>query len=735
MQTPQLNELAALAAEYVNTTHRHIFLTGKAGTGKTTFLQYIVDHTYKNTVVAAPTGIAAINAGGVTLHSLLQLPFGTFIPENVPLADSHLPVNTPRTLGRQRRFRADKRQMIQEMELLIIDEVSMLRADLLDCIDLVLRSLRGRSREPFGGVQLLLIGDLMQLPPVVKEEERPLLSRYYSSPYFFAARALQQAPPLSVELQKIYRQSDQDFIDILNRLRHNEQTEADLARLNQHHRPGPSPQGYIHLTTHNYKANRINEDQLQRLPGEPQLFEAQTEGDFPDQLFPTSYSLALKVGAQVMFIKNDPSGEGKFFNGKLAEVSRLKADEVWVKFEDGTEVAADTYEWENKRFKLDQGSNQIEEITLGRFVQYPLKLAWAVTVHKSQGLTFEKATIDVSDTFAPGQLYVALSRLTSLAGLRLSSPLPTRPPAIDVALRDFVDGFADQSELSERLQSDRRGFLRQFATQAFHFEPLVTRLQAHLRTFDKQENRSLKQQHRPWTEQLLAEVQAWDNTGKGFIKQVQRLLEEGADLERLAQRAAKAQGYFEPQFAQLIDRVQAHRGELAQQKQVKAYREEVEAIEAALIHQVRQVMKFGLLLRELAQGRVPTKQMLAQWERQQPFHQQRGGKVKKTPSAEITLRHFREGKSPAQIAELRELSLGTVMGHLIPYVARGEVEVTQLLDPAKLEPILAAVPPGQAKRLSEIKAELGEDYTYDEIRLAIAHVKQEQQAKAEAEKE
>ena len=361
MEVETLNEVAALAAEYINTTNRHIFLTGKAGTGKTTFLRYIVKHTFKNTLVAAPTGIAAINAGGVTLHSLLQLPFGAFIPENISFSEGlQFRLNTPQSLGRHHQIRGEKIRLLQEMELLIIDEVSMLRADLLDCIDFRLRSVR-RRKEPFGGVQLLFIGDLMQLPPVVKDHEWRYLQKYYASPFFFAAQALKHFPPLTVELQKIYRQSDQDFIDLLNRLRNNQQRPEDLHFLNQSYREDADLKGYIHLTTHNRKADRINQSKLESLDGKVHVFETEIKDDFPEHLYPLPKELQLKKGAQVMFIKNDPSGEGRYFNGKIGEVSKMGEEEICVRFEDGKEVYVDPYLWENVRFILDPDTNQVEE--------------------------------------------------------------------------------------------------------------------------------------------------------------------------------------------------------------------------------------------------------------------------------------------------------------------------------------------------------------------------------------
>ena len=306
MQT--LNSIAQLTVEYVNTTNRPIFLTGKAGTGKTTLLKYIVKNTYKNVIVAAPTGIAAINAGGVTLHSLLLLPFGTFIPENIALTDSGINVNTPQTLFRERKMNSTKRKMLREMELLIIDEVSMLRADLLDCIDIVLRNARWRKNEPFGGVQILFIGDLLQLPPVVKDEEKALLQPFYDSHYFFDARVLKQIPLVKIELKDVYRQSEQTFIDLLNRMRYNNISSDDLQLLNKYYKPKLTEselEGFIHLTTHNYKADQINQKRLDALDTSLEIYEAGVSGDFAENMYPPVYKLALKEGALIMYNKNE----------------------------------------------------------------------------------------------------------------------------------------------------------------------------------------------------------------------------------------------------------------------------------------------------------------------------------------------------------------------------------------------------------------------------------------------
>ncbi|MEP5610786.1 MAG: helix-turn-helix domain-containing protein [Cyclobacteriaceae bacterium] len=720
----ELQETAELAAKYVNTTDRHIFLTGKAGTGKTTFLKYIVEHTYKNTVIAAPTGIAAINAGGVTLHSLLQLPFGTFIPENVHLSSSDYRINTPETLFREARFNANKRKLIQELELLIIDEVSMLRADLLDCIDHSLRHLRKRRNEPFGGLQILFIGDLMQLPPVVKDSEMNLLRSYYSSPYFFESRALKDSPPILVELSKIYRQTDQDFIDLLNRFRHNEQTEEDLQQLNKHHEPDfdeVMSSGYIHLTTHNHRAFQINMGRLQSLEEEEHIFQASIEGDFPENMLPTDEKLVLKQGAQVMFIKNDPSGEGKFFNGRIGSISRLREDEIWVKFEDGDELLVDSYKWENKRYTLNSGTNEIEEKYLGSFEQFPLKLAWAVTIHKSQGLTFEKAILDLSGTFAPGQLYVALSRLTSLKYMVLSSLLPENPPGIDGSLKAFASSFKEADQLEQNLENERREYLRRFGMRAFDFSGLIKELGYHERSFNKDENRSIKQHYLPWTMELINETRPLDKTGDQFANQVQQILTQPDYLVQLQDRVSKAEIYFTNILTELSARLSAHKKKVKKENQVKAYVKEVEKLEPYFEDQKRLILKFALLVKSAADDKVPTKEDL----RASGIFKKAEKKVArkdKTPTAQISYDLYREGKTIPEIAETRGLVVSTIEGHMATYVENGLLDVTEIVESKKLNTIMDYYAKG-VTHSGDLKATLGNDYSYGEIKLAQAHVR------------
>ena len=623
--------MQTIASRYINATNRHVFLTGRAGTGKTTFLHNIRRTTHKSAVVAAPTGVAAINAGGVTLHSLFQLPFGAFVPSDAHAGenDSNFAVNTPASVRRNLRMHTTKRNMIRKMELLIIDEVSMLRADLLDAMDVVLRQVRRRRNVAFGGVQVLFVGDLFQLPPVVKDAEWEMLGQYYPTQFFFGARALEAAPPVYIELEHIYRQSDPSFISVLNNLRDNHLTDGDIERLNRCCDPGHdgTPEdGAIYLTTHNRKADRLNEAKLEQLPGDPLSFHAQTEGNFDANLYPVHPVLTLKKGAQVMFIKNDTSGEQRFFNGKIGTVEKLADGAVKVAFPDGSPgVWVETHTWENKRYVLNNDTGEIEEKVVGTFTHLPLKPAWAITVHKSQGLTFDRAVIDISQAFAAGQVYVALSRLTSLDGLVLSAPIRRMNLPPDPALEAFCQMKADEDLLARQLAEESRRFMAETVREAFHFGPLAADLDFHLRTYTKDESLSKKQQHLPWARQLQEDFRPVREVANRFLRQVDRILAQagedtealrdgsgraagnasedasgeapaelsGADaMAYLRERVLAAKGYFEPLFKTFGERIGTLTAELkGEKKGVKKYIGELEALEVSFYGQLKKIYK------------------------------------------------------------------------------------------------------------------------------------------------
>ena len=425
------NDIFAKAVAFVNQTQQPIFLTGKAGTGKTTFLKFIRENSYKKMAITAPTGVAAMNAGGTTLHALFWLPFGVFI-EDYPLqwGESDQFIYNKHRLFSTIKLTKNRRAILQELELLVIDEVSMVRADTLDAIDVILKSVR-RDMRPFGGVQVLFIGDLYQLPPVVQDREWQVLRDYYSSVFFFDAKVFKQQPPVLIELQKIYRQQDSAFINILNKIRNNETTNSDLDELNTHYKPdfiAPEGEQYITLTSHNRLADQINQEKLESLETKLHQIKSIIKDEFQNGLFPAEETLSLRVGAQVMFIKNDVGDERRYFNGKIGTVKDIQVEKhkIIVSFPNGEEdVEVKRETWENIRYSYNKGDDKIEEEVLGTFSQFPLRLAWAITIHKSQGLTFEKAIIDAGTSFAAGQVYVALSRLTGLEGLVLRSRVPS----------------------------------------------------------------------------------------------------------------------------------------------------------------------------------------------------------------------------------------------------------------------------------------------------------------------
>jgi len=443
------------AVAFVTETDENLFLTGRAGTGKTTFLKYIREHCGKQIAVVAPTGVAAMNAGGETIHSFLQLPLGPFVPGNAggfgKKADG---TQDKHSLIANLRLKEPKINLLRRLELLIIDEVSMVRADVLDAIDLVLRHVRRNMYRPFGGVQVVLIGDPFQLPPVVREEDWEILGGFYKGPYFFHSQVLQQCPPVYIELKKIYRQKDQVFIDILNRVRNGDVTNADIALLNDKYNPEPPKEpGYIILCTHNQIADEINQRELAKIEAVLHKFEATITGEVNEKSIPGERVLQLKKGAQVMFIKNDMQTPRRYYNGKIGVVADINAGGIWVSFagsEDMVEVPQDT--WKNVKYRLNTQTNNVDEEETGSFSQFPLRLAWAVTVHKSQGLTLEKAVVDLNRSFAPGQVYVALSRCTSLEGLVLRSKLLHSNVMVDRRVTEFSEYESDEEELEAVLE-------------------------------------------------------------------------------------------------------------------------------------------------------------------------------------------------------------------------------------------------------------------------------------------
>jgi len=468
------NDNLKLAFDFVQFTGRNIFLTGKAGTGKTTFLKQLKNRISKRVIVVAPTGVAAINAGGVTIHSFFQMPFGPIIPEHIANGDEFsLSARPSRDINRQR-FSKIKIDIMRSLDLLVIDEISMVRCDLLDGIDMVLRRIR-KNNKAFGGVQLLMIGDLHQLAPVVKEDEWTILREFYPTSFFFSSMALQQTMYLSIELKEIFRQSDIKFINLLNRIRENKTDAETLNELNKRYinLTGFNSDGYITLTTHNYQSQRINDSKLKLLKNKEYCFDAQIKGEFPEYAYPTLEKLILKKDAQVMFVKNDSSPEKQFFNGKIGRITGFDEYRIVVRCnEDEHPIYVVPEKWENIKYEIDSETKEIKEEVVGTFIQYPLKLAWAITIHKSQGLTFDKAIIDANSAFAFGQVYVALSRCRSLEGLILSSPLNSRCIIRDDSVTEFTGNIEKNHPDNKVLQREKAAFRQTLIIELLDFGEL-----------------------------------------------------------------------------------------------------------------------------------------------------------------------------------------------------------------------------------------------------------------------
>lgn len=544
--TMQMNQQFDLAFNFLENTGTHLFLTGKAGTGKTTFLKRLKEVSPKRMIVVAPTGVAAINAGGVTIHSFFQLPFGPYIPSGNDGGSTNNSMTN--------KFSRDKINIIRSMDLLVIDEISMVRADLLDAISDVLCRYKDRSK-PFGGVQLLLIGDLQQLAPVAKEDEWNLLKEHYPSPFFFDSKALSESNYYCIELTHVYRQSDSTFINLLNNIRENRFDDQTLQSLNRRYIPDFNPndkEGYITLTTHNYQAHQINNRKLAELPDRTYTFTAEIEKEFPEYSYPTDEKLELKRGAQVMFVKNDSSGEHRYYNGKIGKVVFINPGKITVVGEDGDEIIVEKELWTNVKYTINEETKEITETIAGTFSQYPLKTAWAITIHKSQGLTFEHAVIDASAAFSHGQVYVALSRCKTLEGLVLSSPITRNAMISDLRIQEFTSVVSTKYPGEEQLQQAQQRYFLELITELFNFASIQQRLQyasymvyTHLQKLYPE----LNAQYSNTRDLFRSEI---TEVGERFKQQLTRMVLSTPDYQqdgKIQERVQKGVSYF-------IDRIE-----------------------------------------------------------------------------------------------------------------------------------------------------------------------------------
>jgi hypothetical protein len=738
------NPIFDIATEFVLHSRQHIFLTGKAGTGKTTFLKHLRDKRAKNMVIVAPTGVAAINAGGVTLHSFFQLPMGSFLPgrhhgfSNSPADGTDL-----HTLLKNIRFNRDKRRLLEELELLVIDEVSMLRADLLDAIDGILRHFRKNLQEPFGGVQMLYIGDLYQLPPVVSNDEWGRLSQYYKSMFFFDALVMSEASPLTIELEKIYRQSDNVFIDLLNNIRNNIATEDDLLALNKHHDPYFHPDaedGYIILTSHNYKADRINQQQLARLESDVQVFEGVCTGEFNENALPVEKKLALKRGAQIMFIRNDKGDQRRYYNGKIGYISRMDADEIFVRFPgQREELQLEVETWRTIRYNYNESADKIEEEELGSYKQYPIRLAWAVTIHKSQGLTFEKAIVDAGESFAAGQVYVALSRLTSLKGLVLGSAITPASISTDPRVTAFSQFRQNESTLQSELEKAQLQCLGTKMAKAFIWDTVLEAFQENHKEYN---TRKLLSQGEAvtWSAEMLHQLASLSEVGRKFTVQLGQLFPEAKanGYKMLHERTLAAYKYFIKQIDEVLLRsFQAHYDVFRLKTKTKKYIRELDMLKLAIQRKRQQIMQAEEMARGLSFGQQPAALLQQFMAAGKPvlksgFSDEDAINMVKEESKAISLKLLKDGKSIDEIATIRGLAKSTVEGHLTGYVISGEIALDLLVPSETQEAIRKAVKHSGEYSVSAIRNALGNTFTYNEVRAVIAQIEKEEGRKTAA---
>ena len=735
----------------VNQTNRNIFLTGKAGTGKTTLLHKIINTCYKNTVVVAPTGIAALNAGGVTIHSMFQLPFASFLPtlSNPPIVNEFLRFENRFSLRKHFQMHKNKQQVIRNMELLIVDEVSMLRADVLDAMDYMLQFIR-KDKRPFGGVQVLFIGDLLQLPPVVKQEEWEVLKHYYKGMYFFQSEVITQNPLLYVELETIYRQTDKLFISILNHLRENQLTSEDIKQLEKYVQPDfPKKhlKDYITLTTHNAKADAMNQREMGKLTSPLFSYEADIVDDFPEYLYPIEKVIQLKEGARVMFIKNDISGEHLFFNGKMGTVVSLSEGEITVKLDGGRVINVERYEWENVRYKLNETTKDIEEERLGSFTQYPLRLAWAITIHKSQGLTFEKAILDLASVFASGQAYVAFSRLRSLDGLILLSSVSANGINNNGEVIGYAENKASEKEVQTACYTGKTEFLQENILNTFQWNTLLEEWVLHRNSYSgKIGNKNL---YKDWASQQLVRVQELVTVSEKFIKQLKTLFNNATDVQHIFERVSKGITYFTPLLKQLWYEVLLVEGKIANQKKVKQFFTELKELDNSLSETLKRLFRLEQMI-QLAQSDQPFDKEKIHSAKLETLYTELTGKInnilkneklfigeyplskdnkpkkEKRFTYDITLQLWKEGKTVTEIAKERTLSQATIYSHIAKCIEQDKIAITEVLPEKTINELNTIFKENEElTTLKSLYEKTEERYSWDELRLFRAYLLKE----------
>ncbi|MEI7979522.1 MAG: helix-turn-helix domain-containing protein [Bacteroidota bacterium] len=698
-----------LASDLVKNTNISLFLTGKAGTGKTTFLKHIQNTSIKKMVIVAPTGVAAINAGGVTMHSFFQLPFLPFV-KDANHGFGQIECVNRYTHFKNVKFNKEKIELLNELDLLIIDEVSMLRADMLDCIDETLKYYR-RNQIPFGGVQLLFIGDMFQLPPVTSDNEWSLLSKYYKSPFFFSSEAYQQLNPAHIELSKIYRQKEEKFINLLNNIRHNNMDEYDFELLQERFDPDAAryQDGLITLTTHNRTADSINQQKLSELEQESIVFEGEINGDFNEKSLPAEKSLELKEGAQVMFIKNDI--EKKYFNGKLAKIKSIAKDEIIVEFESGNQLKIEKEVWKNIRYNLNRDENVIEEEEIGSFKQFPIRLAWAITIHKSQGLTFDRLAIDAGASFAAGQVYVALSRCRTFDGLTLLSRIYQNSILSDERIVNFSIKKSNEQALMDGLEAAKFEYSLSQLYKTFDLRKVVQEY-AQFEAYTATKQIPEKEETLQHLSAIIRNLNEHRIVADKFKIRIEELIKQNPiDNDLISERVKSAKMYFS---VKLLDDaykpLQSIETNLKLKAKTKQFITNLQKVKSFIIKRINDIETATLGSFDIA---------IKSIEKPNDIVESNQSKTVKINSKEESFKLYKEGKNIEEIATIRAMAVSTIGGHLAHYVDLGELDALDFVSQETIDQVQELLKNGK-ERFGELKAELPPEVTFDQIRMAVA---------------
>lgn len=712
-----------LAFEIINYTSKNLFLTGKAGTGKTTFLKKIIRETKKKVTVVAPTGIAAINAGGMTLHSFFQLSGRPFVPDyNVPNIQEY--ALDRYTLFKNARVTGNKIELYKEVELVIIDEVSMLRADMLDAIDEVLRHYRNVKNKPFGGVQMLFIGDLFQLPPVMPDHEWRILSPYYKTPYFFSAKVFENDPLIKIEFKTIYRQSEQRFIKLLNKVRNNQLEYEDFEELNERHGNQFSyDDNVITLTAYNRSADEINNRELNQLDSELFKYNALVKDDFNEKSYPTDVNMQLKVGAQVIFIKNDSNPQKRYVNGSLAKVDYLTNEEVHVTLAtSGNKIIVEKEVWKNIKYEFDRVEDKIEEKEMGSFTQFPLRLAWAITIHKSQGLTFDKVAIEAGSAFATGQVYVALSRCTTFDGITLLSRLSPQSIQTDSRIREFTETETSEMELENIVAKEKPIFLAQQLYNTFNFKKLTYEAEDYLAIINGKRMTDNVENIVVLASEIIYKSKEIRTIGDKFGNQIKEILGKENNINLLQERIQKGLDYITNFIStEILSRIAKIIVTINGQKKVKQIEKSTLEFSDFIKGEIKRVSAVSYPNIELIRPEFSFLPSISEIKKD---------KMQPGTSHRESLTLYQSGKTIGEIIEIRNLAATTIEQHLASFVTSGEINAFDFISETDYLLIISkAQEVGGFDVLTPIKQLLPEDYTFSKIRFAIEEYKRKNQNK------